>query len=65
MWSTGPPYLSRSDSREDAIFANLPAGQHFHFKSDDPDRIAHAMNRRMEFPEKLALLVDRPIQASR
>ena len=44
-----------------AIFANLPAGQHIHFKSDDPDRIAHAIDRRMEFPEKLALLEFEPV----
>lgn len=44
-----------------AIFANLPAGKHIHFKSGDPDRVAHAIDRRMEFPEKLALLDFEPV----
>jgi hypothetical protein len=43
------------------IFAGHSAAHYAHFKSDDPDRTAHAIDHRMEFPDKIAFLDFEPV----
>ncbi len=43
------------------VFAGHSTEQYAHFKSDNPDRIAHAIDHRMEFPDKVAFLDFEPV----